>query len=371
MDPETVMLGRLDPHNKKILEEYQRHLRVRNISPTTIRTKLFKVYAFLKFIEYRPCCRATPPDAENFYLHRKETQAPATSFGDLQELRVFFKWLLPEKEIITFRPQRPRHDVPPEKVLTSDCALKILECCESQRDRAMVTLFWDSGARVNEILSCNIGHVQFDKFGAIISVNGKTGRRPIRLVSSVPDLQAWIRIHPLKDDPNAPLFVTSRKRGTREFTRLKDRTVENLFKRLGGYALAGKKTNPHSFRHGRATNRAQKLTEPEMRAYFGWSKASAMPSVYVHLSARDIDNKVLQIEGVKKEDAPEQDPMAVISCPRCGRPNAPDASFCGVCLLALTDEAAQDLNVAQGIMAEPDNLMAYAIWKKQKMRQGQ
>jgi integrase len=366
MDAVSAMLSRLDPVNHKIFEDYQRHLQLRNIGKNTIATKLFKVYAFLIWSEFRNIREARPEDLEGFYLHRKGTVRPATAFGDLQELRVFFKWLLPDKEIITFRPQRPRQDIPPEKVLTADIVKEILACCESQRDRALVSIYWDSAARLNEILDCNIGHVQFDRYGAVISVNGKTGRRNIRLVSSMPDLQAWINMHPLKTDPNAPLFVTSRKRGTREFSRLKERTVDNLFKRLGSYTECGKRTNPHSFRHGRLTQRGKQLTESELREYAGWSRGSGMAAVYVHLSSRDIDNKILQVEGKLKDEEPILDPMAPVLCPRCKHENAPDAMFCDHCSMTLTDEGAAAVGVVRNLMSNPDDLIAYAEWRKKQ-----
>ena len=47
--------------------------------------------------------------------------------------------------------------------------------CESQRDRALVAVAWDSAARISELLDINIGHVNFDRYGAVISVSGKTG----------------------------------------------------------------------------------------------------------------------------------------------------------------------------------------------------
>ncbi|MEN6610433.1 MAG: site-specific integrase, partial [Methanoregulaceae archaeon] len=257
--------------------------------------------------------------------------------------------------------------IPPEKVVTSDLVRKILECCESQRDRALVSVYWDSAARLNEILTCDIGHVQFDRYGAIISVTGKTGRRPIRLISSVPDLQAWIKMHPLKNDPNAPLFVTSRKRGTTEFRRLNGRTVDNLFKRLGSYVNSGKRTNPHSFRHGRLTIRGKQLTESELRKYAGWSNGSGMAAVYVHLSSRDIDHKILSADGIALVEEPQHDPMAVVPCPRCGRPNSPDAMFCGVCYMALNDEAIQELEFLRMAKEDPDTLIEVGMAMKKKI----
>jgi len=355
---------RLDPANLKIFSDYLRYERLKNIGEKTIVTKLFKVYAFLIWSDFRDIRTTRPEDIENFYLHRKSTRSPATAFGDLQELRVFFKWLIPDKEIVTFRPQRPRQDIPPEKVVNAEQVKEILACCDSQRDRALVSVFWDSAARLNEILDCNIGHVTFDRYGATISVNGKTGRRPIRLISSVPDLQAWINIHPLKTDPNAPIFCTSRRKGTSTFTRMNGRTVDNLFKRLGSYTGCGKKTNPHAFRHGRLTQRGRQLTESELRQYAGWSKGSGMAAIYVHLSSRDIDNKILTVDGVKQEEEPAPDPMAAVPCPRCKKSNAPDAMFCDRCSCALTEAALKNIQVLENANEDPDSVIEYGQWLK-------
>jgi site-specific recombinase XerC len=64
-------------------------------------------------------------------------------------------------------------------------------------------LLWDSAARIGEIMKLKVGDVLFDQYGGVIFVNGKTGKRRIRLTASVPDLQQWLNIHPLKDNPDA------------------------------------------------------------------------------------------------------------------------------------------------------------------------
>ena len=57
--------------------------------------------------------------------------------------------------------------------------------------------------------------------------------------------------------------------------------------------------NPHLFRHTRATRAAtQGWNEPQMRAYFGWGPGSEMPSHYIHLSARNMEDQVRRDAGV-------------------------------------------------------------------------
>lgn len=350
---------KLDYINLKYFSEYLRYMQLRNIQQTTITTKLWKVYSFLLWFGMKDAKTALPGDLENFYLLRKSSRSAATAYGDIQELTVFYHWLLPDREVVTFKPQRPRHDLPPEKVLTSDNVRSLLEACESQRDRALVSLVWDSAARISEVLDTNIGHVTFDRYGAVISVNGKTGRRNVRLVNSVPDLQAWINIHPMRNNPIAPLFTTSRRRGSTTLTRLTPRRVQNIFARLGDLAGCPKDTNPHAFRHGRLTSRGSKLTEAELREYAGWSKGSGMAAVYVHLSSRDIDNKILQVDGIKPEEEPELDPMAPVICPRCKKPNATGAMYCDRCSQALSEDALRELALMQAAKNNPKEVEGF------------
>jgi len=64
-----------------------------------------------------------------------------------------------------------------------------------------------------------------------------------------------------------------------------------------------------------------------------------MPSIYVHLSGRDVDDAILDVYGLKKieEEKPKLTPRI---CPRCGMSNVYDAKFCSRCGLALDIKAA-------------------------------
>ena len=74
-------------------------------------------------------------------------------------------------------------------------------------------------------------------------------------------------------------------------------------------AYVGKKCNPDLFRHSRATFLSKHLTEAEMKEYFGWTQASDMAAVYVHLSGRDVDSALLRIAGKNIPDGDKESEM--------------------------------------------------------------
>lgn len=62
-----------------------------------------------------------------------------------------------------------------------------------------------------------------------------------------------------------------------------------------------KRVNPHSFRHARASNLANVLTQAHMKEYLGWVGDSRMAATYVHLSGRNVDNALFKLNGIKTE----------------------------------------------------------------------
>jgi integrase/recombinase XerD len=79
-------------------------------------------------------------------------------------------------------------------------------------------------------------------------------------------------------------------------------TIRMRLNKLAKKAGINKKIHPHLFRHSRATYMANYLTEAQMNMYFGWVQGSNMPSIYVHLSGRDIDDAVLKANGIIEKD---------------------------------------------------------------------
>jgi ribosomal protein L40E len=213
---------------------------------------------------------------------------------------------------------------------------------------------YESGARIGEVGSMRIRDVSFEESYARLMLKGKTGSRRVIVVAATPYLQTWIQNHPLRNDPDAPLWVNI---GTvNRFKAMSYPALAKILKVAAERAGLSKKVHPHKLRHSRATFLASKLTEAQMNQVFGWKQGSDMPSIYVHLSGRDLDDAILGVYGLRKVDEKEPKLKPKI-CPRCNTSNAIEARFCMKCGLALDVKAAQEIEEARSKTDKIMNLL--------------
>ncbi len=253
-------------------------------------------------------------------------------------LKMFYKWLKGDGE--TFPPEiswlKPKlrnnaHKLP-EELLTEDEVMRIGQAANNPRDKAIVMVLYETGCRIGELLSLQMKHVSFDQYGAILRITGKTGDRRVRIISSAPLLTSWIGHYENSSNPNAPLWPPRSTNYLAKGEAAEYASVLVLIKRLGKRAGIKKKIYPHLFRHSRATFLASKLTEAQMKEYFGWVQGSEMAATYVHLSGRDIDNSLLKLYHIGEAKTEIEEPAIQLKdCKRCKEKNSPISSFCYKC----------------------------------------
>ena len=230
----------------------------------------------------------------------------------------------------------------PEELLTQDDVKALVDATERSRDRALILTLYETGGRIGEVLSLRIRNVQFDEYGAVLIVGGKTGMRRVRIVASSPALAGWLRDHPKRNDPDSPLWILTGN--TNHGKPMTYPAAVKLLRQTAKRANLKKAVNPHMFRHSRASHLATDLTESQMKQYLGWTPGSDMAAVYVHLSGRDVDNALLRINGVEvpgQMHAPMK--LKVQVCPRCEIKNDPNAKFCNRCSMPLNMTAAVEV----------------------------
>lgn len=198
--------------NVDIVKNYRRALELQQLGKLTVNGYLWKIYTLLEYFKFKPASEITKDDIQDYIIHRRNNNKQRTVNGDIIALRKFYDWLKPGNDYFSdIKVRQPKNYLPVEQLITPEDVKKLISTCKSQRDRAIIMLLWDSGCRLNEVLSRNINHIQPDEHGATMIVSGKTGMRKIRLIDSLPDIRLWLNQHPLKNNPDAPLFVTERR----------------------------------------------------------------------------------------------------------------------------------------------------------------
>jgi integrase len=273
-------------------------------------------------------------------------------------LRKLYKWLRGTKEyppevewIKPYCRTIPKVKLP-EELLSENDVIKLINAARSPRDKAFLAMLYETGCRIGEILFIKIRQINFDQYGGYVVVDGKTGPRRIRLISSVPYLTDWLNAHPQKNSPDAWLWTGPRCRC------LKYNSVLSLFARISKRADIKKHIHPHLFRHSRATFLANHLTEAQMKEYFGWVRSSDMATVYVHLSGRDVDDALLKLHGITKDDSEkERISLKPKTCDKCELSNPSTNLFCRRCGHPLDTETSIRLVKEQMDRKEADNLL--------------
>ena len=268
-------------------------------------------------------------------------------------IRKFFKWLYKSKnlpDIVEWlNLQKNRKIKLPDALLTpGEIKMMIDAAGHNLRDRALVSVLYESGCRLGEIAGVKLKDVTSDQYGIVIIVHGKTGDRRIRLIDSVPDLTQWMNVHPNRGD-DKPLFVHERNAEKS----LEEKGIYLTVKKLARKAGIKKRVHPHLFRHTRSTHLAKDFTDSELKIMQGWTPGSRMTEIYVHLSGADIDRKRLEKAGLltRDEARKEDDSLKARVCPRCKTANPSTARFCPKCGMALDIETSVKIDTGESGMA--------------------
>jgi len=206
----------------------------------------------------------------------------------------------------------------PEQLLTFEEVLKMIRYARNPRDKAIVSFLYESGARLSELLSMKIKHLEFTLtvVKATLPVS-KTQPRVIPLVSCKGHLSTWINYHPLKDDPEASLWSNLKRRGNES---LMGQTVGEILKAIALDAGITKRIYPHLFRACSITHKqAAGWPEQAIKMFHGLSKDSKVMKHYSHLSYNNLEEIQRKMNGLPVGEVSELN--RGIKCQNCGKMN--------------------------------------------------
>ncbi len=320
-----------DYDNSKLIEKFLSNCIASGIGKLRIQ-KYTQQLHWLSEILKKDFDKATRENIEKLVvkINQNENWSEWTKYDYKVAIKKFYKWHNGGEEcpkIARWIPTKISkcNSKMPEDLLTEEEVKKMVEFAPTIRDKAYVITLYETGCRNGEMLSLKVKNVSFEEQGTILRVHGKTGDRRVMVITASPYLRDWINNHQYKDNPNAPLWVMTDGKA------LTQAASSALLKRIAKRAKIKKKVNPHNFRHTRATHLANHLTEAQMKQYLGWTQSSDMAAVYVHLSGRDTDKAILEMNGIEQKDKKETQKLKPQKCMRCNEINKSTSKFCDKC----------------------------------------
>jgi integrase len=280
--------------------------------------------------------KATKEDMENFVMMLQSKGYSEWTKHDYKVVvKKFWKWLRGNDEYpsevkwIKTTIKKSNKEELPNEVYTLEEIEKLIEVANSPRNKLFVSLLYESGCRISELLNVKVKDITFEEDYAMVNVMGKTGNRSVPITKSIPYLKTWLNYEDKgKDDY---LFGLEYRNAVK--------ILQGLFEK----AKIDKPCNPHQFRHSRASELAKIMTESQMNQFFGWTQASSMARVYVHLTGRDLIPKLITQVKTRK-------------CLKCGFENPMDLKFCSSCLMPLDTKQFKERTEQEDIMKNLYNL---------------
>jgi len=136
-------------------------------------------------------------------------------------LKKFYRWLRKKRrgqnpvETDWIEGKKIRTKINASDLLSPEDVLLMLRTKRGRhpRNRAFILLVFETGGRPIEVLNLRIKDVYFDRYGAKVMLCGKNIRgertpRAIRIIYATQALANWISMHPGRENPDAPMFVS-------------------------------------------------------------------------------------------------------------------------------------------------------------------
>ncbi len=295
------------------------------------------ILRFAKEIKKHPD-EVTRKDLEDFFQSRVDRgYKPWTVSNYKIMLKKFFRKRMGKKFVEWIKISKNiKPTIGPEDILTPEEVQRMIEACETVRDKAIISTLFEGDFRPGEFLALMIKSVIFDQYGARIHIHkGKTGARFVRVINASPHLANWIENHPLKKHTESPLWIAFDN--NRKGDALQPVGLRKIVKRVSVRAHLQKHVWPYLFRHSRNTELATMVSASVMDEIAGWVQGSPMPAFYVHLSGKNTDEALLKAHGILKDEKQKKLP---VQCPRCSHVNSSEQELCIKCGLALSLKAA-------------------------------
>lgn len=206
----------------------------------------------------------------------------------------------------------PRREYSPPRVATEEEYHQLLGIIPERtkdhrhiRNRVLINMLWDTGARVGELLSLNLKDLELQSYRALIKTEKSKGIKPFRQIfwqeSTAASLDNWLKRraeleskHKFKD--KEALFIGCLRWQIGK--RLSGNAAASILKRYSEKAGIDPSVNPHSFRHHFGLELAKKGANNSVISNLMGHSALTSSYRYTMMKNNDLEEEYRKLMGV-------------------------------------------------------------------------
>ena len=273
-------------------------------------------------------------------------------------IKKFYEWLGKESIVswITYSPIKKYLEE--SSLLDEEEVQELINATPSIKKKAIISLLDESAFRVGELTDIKIKNIVFDTDTptAKITVNGKTGKRTVTVIKCIPYIKNLINIHPFGNNPEGYLFFSEKHGHYGE--KIRGNSLGPMIKKMVKHTNIRKNVYPHVFRHSKLNRLAKEgFNERDLRIFAGWSSTSTMPDVYLHYGENVVNDKILKMNGIIKEEKTKKSiKVKFIKCVRCNNENPPDSIYCNCGMVLNSNKVIKEVLKKQTAETELDKM---------------
>ncbi|MEO6546555.1 MAG: tyrosine-type recombinase/integrase [Ferruginibacter sp.] len=278
--------------NAHIIPAMEQRLRLKSYSPSTRKTYLNEVSAFLRMIQQHPADDFTTQRIKDYleYCSVKLQLTENTLHSRINALKFYYEQVLKREKFFWDIPRPKKPSLLP-KVLSKEEIIRLLKAIDNVKHKTMLMLGYACGLRVSEITAVELKDVDEDR--RLLFIRRAKGKKD-RMVSLSPVMLVMLRAYITKYKPLKYLFEGQVTGGT-----YSTRSLELIIKAAKQKAGINKTGSMHMLRHSFATHLIDKGTDVVFIQKLLGHNDLKTTLRYLHVTNKDMLNILSPIEDIK------------------------------------------------------------------------
>ena len=298
----NVFKRKLNPEEKKLLNNFYLYLKGKRYSKSTLQAYTFFIADFINFHTKKPLEELTNRDVELFiekvFVERNYSISSQRQFISALKLFIIFQ---PQTKISDLILERPKKSRKLPNVISQEEVLAIIKSTQNLKHKAIIALIYSCGIRISELINLKLNDFHIERKQLIIK-NGK-GRKD-RYVSLADSFLPLLSNYYHSYKPKI-YFVEGQKGG--KYTA---DSVRQFLRKSCLKANIKKPVTPHTLRHSYATHLLENGVDIRyIQSLLGHAKPETT-MIYTHVKRKDlmkIQNPLdVALQKINKLDNKEQ-----------------------------------------------------------------